>query len=94
VSTTERLGLWDNDVVEAFIATDPGSLKSYTEYEWAPTGEHLDLKLDPAGKDFPWSSGMESAVTVDETAKVWRVKSAYLHASSGGNQMADQFFPS
>ncbi len=74
VSPTERLGLWDNDVVEAFVGTDPGSLKSYTEYEWAPTGEQLDLKLDPAGKDFPWSSGMESAVTVDETAKVWRVE--------------------
>ncbi len=73
-SPTERLGLWDNDVVEAFIGTDPGSPQSYTEYEWAPTGEQLDLKLDPSRKDFDWSSGMESAVTVDESAKVWRVE--------------------
>ena len=30
----------------------PRIAKRYTEYEWAPTGEQLDLKLDPSGKDF------------------------------------------
>ena len=44
----ERMGLWDNDVVEAFIAPDPENVKRYTEFEWAPTGESLDLKLGPA----------------------------------------------
>lgn len=74
VQPGERIGLWDNDVVEAFINTDAAKLTRYTEYEWAPTGEQLDLSLDLPAKDFPWSSNMQSAVTVDEAAKIWRVE--------------------
>jgi hypothetical protein len=74
VQTTERIGLWDKDVVEAFIGTDPAKPGAYTEYEWAPSGEQLDLKLDLPAKDFPWSSNMESSVSVDESAKVWRLE--------------------
>ena len=70
----ERIGLWDKDVVEAFIGTDAAAPGRYTEYEWAPNGEQLDLNVDPKDKNFAWSSGMESAVTVDEAAKVWRVE--------------------
>src|SRR5262249_19545166 len=33
----ERLGLWDRDVVEAFIGNDPARVNHYTEYEVAPT---------------------------------------------------------
>lgn len=70
----ERIGLWDRDVVEAFIGTDPAVPGKYTEYEWAPNGEQLDLTVAPDKKDFAWSSGMQSAVSVDETAKVWRAE--------------------
>jgi hypothetical protein len=70
----ERLGLWNDDVVEAFIAPDPGEPRRYTEYEWAPNGEQLDLKIDFTEKDFPWSSRMESAVSVDADKKVWRAE--------------------
>ena len=72
--TDERIGLWDNDVVEAFIAPHPDRVKAYTEYEWAPNGESLDLKIDLPQKDFAWSSRMESAVQIDEQAKVWRLE--------------------
>ena len=61
-------------MVEAFIGSDEQVPTRYTEFEWAPTGEQLDLKLDLPDKDFKWSSGMESAVSVDEAAKVWRVE--------------------
>jgi predicted TIM-barrel fold metal-dependent hydrolase len=71
--TAERLGLWDRDVVEAFIGTNE-KVTRYSEYEWAPTGEQLDLMLDLPNRDFEWSSRMESAVSVDESAKVWRVE--------------------
>jgi len=67
----ERLGLWDRDVVEAFIGADPGNLRHYTEFEVAPTGEKLDLVLTEAGSDFPWESGFEAAVRVDRRAKRW-----------------------
>ncbi len=70
----ERLGLWDYDVVEAFIGSEPEHISRYTEYEWAPSGETLDLKLDLPQKDFAWTANAESAVVVDEAAKVWRVE--------------------
>lgn len=83
--TEERIGLWDNDVVEAFIDSDPDSPLTYTEYEWAPNGEFLDLRLDRRKPDFPWSSQAEWALTIDEPAKVWRVETR-IPLSSLGSQ--------
>lgn len=74
VQKEERIGLWDNDVVEAFIGSDPQAPGRYTEFEWAPNGETLDLKVDLPAKDFAWTAKGESAVTIDEAAKVWRVE--------------------
>ncbi len=71
VSEKERLGLWDRDVVEAFINSDAGNVKHYTEFEVAPTNEKLDLILKLPERDFEWSSGFESAVRVDEANKIW-----------------------
>ena len=70
----ERLGLWDYDVVEAFIGSEPEMINRYTEFEWAPSGESLDLKLDLPKKDFEWTANAESAVVIDEDAKIWRVE--------------------
>lgn len=67
----ERLGLWDRDVVEAFIGADAQNLKHYTEFEVAPTGEKLDLTLDLPAKDFEWSSGFQAVVKVNDQTKVW-----------------------
>ena len=71
VSETERMGLWDRDVVEAFVGIDPDNVRNYTEFEVAPTGEMLDLILDLPEKDFAWSSGFEAKVQIDHEAKVW-----------------------
>jgi hypothetical protein len=68
----ERLGLWDRDVVEAFIGSDPQNIKRYTEFEVAPTNEKLDLTLNLPDRDFDWSSGWKTAVKIDSTANVWR----------------------
>jgi len=70
----ERQGLWEKDVVELFLAPDAANPKRYTEHEWAPNGEKLDLKIDLPQKDFAWSSGMQSAVAIDRNTKVWRVE--------------------
>jgi len=80
----ERIGLWEKDVVEAFIGPDPARPRTYTEYEWAPDGEFLDLSLDEGAKDFAWSSGAESVVRVDEAARVWRVEARIPHAALAG----------
>lgn len=63
--------LWDKDVVEAFFISDTNRMTSYTEYEWAPNGDSLDLKIDLPKKDFQWSSGMESLVRVDSKRGIW-----------------------
>jgi predicted TIM-barrel fold metal-dependent hydrolase len=66
------LSLWDRDVVEAFIGTDHGNPRHYTEFEVAPTNERLDLMIvNLPQKDFAWQSGFESKVWVDKQAKVW-----------------------
>ena len=72
--TDERFGLWENDVVEAFIASDPNQLQRYTEFEWAPNGESLDLKLELPQKDFAWTAKGESAVSVNDKEKVWTLE--------------------
>ena len=72
VQKTERFGLWERDVVEAFIASDTNNVRRYTEYEVSPTNERLDVKIPE--KDFAWSSGFESATRVDEKAKRWTVE--------------------
>jgi predicted TIM-barrel fold metal-dependent hydrolase len=63
--------LWDKDVVEFFCAPNPSQLNHYTEYEWAPNNEALDLRLRRPESDFAWSSGMEWQVRVDRVRKVW-----------------------
>jgi predicted TIM-barrel fold metal-dependent hydrolase len=60
----ERIGLWDRDVVEAFIGSDHSNIRRYTEYEVAPTNEKLDLRLDSGEHIFEWSSGFESKTKV------------------------------
>lgn len=69
VQKQERFGLWERDVVEAFIASNTNNARRYTEYEVSPTNERLDVKIPE--KDFVWSSGFESATRVDEQRKRW-----------------------
>jgi hypothetical protein len=71
VSKEERLGLWDRDVVEVFLAPDPNNVKRYGEYEVAPTNERLDVLINPPDKDFGWDSRFESAVRMNDGAKKW-----------------------
>lgn len=70
----ERFGLWEKDVVEAFIAPDPSNVGRYSEYEVAPNSEKLDVVIDPPKKDFAWSSGFGSVVKVDSKQKLWRAE--------------------
>jgi len=67
----ERFGLWEKDVVEAFVANDPAEVRRYAEFEVAPNGEKLDVIIAPEKKDFAWNSQFECAVHRDETKKVW-----------------------
>ena len=72
VQAKERFGLWERDVVEAFIASDTNNVRHYTEYEVSPTNERLDVKIPE--KDFAWSSGFESATRVYDQHRRWTVE--------------------
>lgn len=66
------VSLWDRDVIEAFIGTDPQRPRRYAEFEVAPTNERLDLMItDLPQRDFAWNSGFETAVKVDRRAHLW-----------------------
>ena len=67
----ERLGLWDRDVIEAFLGTDPEHPNHYAEYELAPTNERLDVLVRLPEKDFAWDGRAQSAVRIDRKRKVW-----------------------
>jgi hypothetical protein len=82
-SGKERLGLWEDDVVEMFVGADPNNAKKYQEFEWAPNGEKLDVTLNLPEKDFAWRSGAESVAKVDRRAKVWRLEARIPVASLG-----------
>jgi predicted TIM-barrel fold metal-dependent hydrolase len=69
----ERDFLWEKDVVEAFIDSDPDSPKTYREFEVAPNGEWVDLAIDLEADQFDrtWDSGFSSEVSVSEDPKIW-----------------------
>lgn len=62
--------LWERDVCEVFIAPDPGEPRKYFEFEAAPTGEWIDLRIDLTGgvrvADQSYHSGMTAAGRIDD----------------------------
>jgi hypothetical protein len=64
----KSLGLWDRDVCEIFIATDASRPESYYEFEAAPTGEWLDLKIhwtaEARETDWEYHSGMTTGASI------------------------------
>ena len=75
-SAVERLGLWDYDVVEAFIGSDPDQTGRYTEFEWSP-GETLDL-VDLPEKI---SAGLRTPVSSHEVMSLWRIWTGGPHST-------------
>jgi hypothetical protein len=73
-SPHKRNDLWAKDVVEAFIGPDLQKINHYAEFEVSPSNERLDLLIDLPEKDFKWDSQFQSAVKVDEKAKIWRAE--------------------
>ena len=64
----KTIGLWDRDVCELFITPERDAIRHYFEFEVAPTGEWVDLKLTvrPQGRETDWHfrSGMTAAARV------------------------------
>lgn len=73
---TKTVGLWERDVCEAFLQPwsgagerERGQTDKYYEFEAAPTGEWLDLALQPTADgritDWEYRSGMTVASRVE-----------------------------
>ncbi len=69
----ERIGLWDRDVIEAFLGDDWANIRHYREFEIAPTGDSIDLAidLDRQSYDPTWTSGWKAIARINKEKKVW-----------------------
>jgi hypothetical protein len=67
-TTRKTIGLWERDVCEIFIAPDPSRVERYFEFEVAPTGEWLDLRIEADAQDrkthWEYISGVETAAEI------------------------------
>ncbi len=70
----KTMRLWERDVCEIFVAPNPKKSNEYFEFEVAPTGEWLDLKIHQLSgnreTDFQYKSGMQSAAKIEKN-KIW-----------------------
>lgn len=68
----DTMGLWNRDVVEAFLNPDPAHVNQYYEFEVAPNNLWIDLKINldrtPPG-DASWNSGYSHATRIGKS--VW-----------------------
>lgn len=69
----ERWGLWEKDVVEAFINPQPEDPSHYYEFEVAPTNQWIDLEihLHHRPHNAKWNSGFEHATRIDAAHHIW-----------------------
>lgn len=95
----KTMGLWERDVCEIFVAPDARRPEEYFEFEAAPTGEWLDLKIlwRPDERETVWefASGMEAAARVEgrEVTIVMRVPwSAFGREPRAGESWRANFF--
>jgi hypothetical protein len=66
----KTIGLWERDVCEIFIAPNIREPENYFEFEAAPTGEWIDLKIrwTPKARQTDWRyrSGMTAAGAIEK----------------------------
>jgi alpha-galactosidase len=62
--------LWDRDVAEVFLQTDPSHLCRYKEFEVSPNGFWVDLDIS-SGEKHDLKSGLRRRVVLNKAAKIW-----------------------
>jgi len=67
--------LWDRDVAEVFLQTDPSCEHHYREFEVSPNGMWVDLDIFPGGRS-DLKSGMMRSVVLDEAQHRWTAELA------------------
>ena len=76
--TKKTKSLWNRDVCEIFIAPEKNERSKYFEFEIAPTGEWIDLRIhvlpDKRVTDWDYTSGMKSAAKIEKDKVVLAMK--------------------
>ena len=95
----KTIGLWDRDVCELFITPERDAIRHYFEFEAAPTGEWVDLKLTvrPQGRETDWHfhSGMTAAARVNKDSITLGLRVPWKHlgrAPSAGERWRCNLF--
>ena len=74
----KSIGMWDRDVCEIFIAPNKMTPNKYFEFEIAPNGEWLDLRIEVLpGKrltDWKYASGMTSEARMEKGKIISAIK--------------------
>lgn len=75
--TRKRIGLWERDVGEIFIAPDHTDPRRYFEFQVAPTSEWLDLVVDwsrDEPRDWSFRSNMQTSVKLERASVAMAIK--------------------
>jgi len=86
--TGRRDHLWDRDVAEAFLQSDPSRERFYLEFEVSPNGMWVDLNIFPGGLE-DLKSGLKRSAFLDEKSHIWSAELAIPLRS-----LTDRFDPS
>lgn len=73
-ASKERWELWNRDVAEVFINSQPERVSHYYEFEVAPNNQWIDLEIDKTKTPFndaSWDSHFDHAARVDSKKHVW-----------------------
>lgn len=84
--TKEKMGLWNRDVVEAFLNPQPRHMDHYYEFEVAPNNLWIDLEINLQKNptyDARWNSGFEHATTINRARRFWTCEMRIPVASLG-----------
>jgi len=96
----KTMGLWDRDVVEAFVAPDSRNPCHYREVEVSPLGEWVDVELEITNgerkSNWEWNSSVESVCKIEDS--VWKTafripsETLFGHNISAGQECVGNFY--
>lgn len=91
----KTMGLWNRDVCEIFVAPEANNPHAYFEFEVAPTGEWLDLKIewspDKRRTDLNYASGMTVEARIENGAVKMLMRVAWKAFGTTRPQVRDEW---
>jgi hypothetical protein len=95
----KTMHLWDRDVCEIFIASNPNIVERYLEFEAAPTGEWLDVaihwKPEKRASDWSFNSHMTTAAKIEKDRVVIAMRipwNQWIHQPQKGERWRVNLF--